>query len=489
MAALALFGYTVIRAHTVPVSHDEAMGYFYVFRTPFKYVLAFVFESSNNHVLNSILTWMSLQLFGNYPFAMRVPNLCAHLLYLAVSIQIARQFRCKELAFIAFGLININPFLLDFFSLARGYGIANAFLLLALWMFSMFVANTEHREVYASRTLWAAYFAVFSNFSYITPYFALAGVLLAVQSWHEIRDNEGSRKIVDVVIRVCKSNGVVFRHVFMLSASFVIPITRLILRKELYYGGEKGFVADTVQSLVSASLYDHAASPDMVLLLSILVIELFVLMGAWLAYVAFFPVGDRTSLRIGFSMVAVTLVCVALLYAQHFIAGAKFSIQRAALYFVPMYMLSLSWTMASMKEWGGTGWKRTLYWCITAGMALALIPWFLSMNLKHQHYTKYDATTPEMLKQVNEDRQQRGIVDRRITIGLTNLTLEPVINYYLVQQKLAWLAPVSRDGLGSQVYDYYYLRENDTTNAEFLRRNTEVVCRYPRSGCVLFRRK
>jgi len=489
LAALALFGYTTTRAYTVPMSHDEAMGYFYIFRTDLSQILAFVFESSNNHILNSILTWISLQVFGNYPFALRVPNLCAHLLYLTASIQIARQFRHKELAFICFGLLNLNPFLLDFFSLSRGYGLANAFALLALWMFSRFITSTERRESYASLTLWAAYFAVLSNFAFLTPYLALTGVLFAVRSWHEIRTNGSFQRPVGTLTGVCRANGVVFRHVFMLFATIVIPITRLVLRKELYYGGVKGFVVDTVQSLVSASLYDYAASPKLVWFLSILFIVLFVALGAWLAYATFTLGKDRESPLIGLGMLAVTLTCVALLYAEHFFAGARFSIQRSALYFIPLYMLTLSWAMASMGAWGKTGWKRVSYWCIAGGTALALIPWLLSMNLTHEYYTKYDATTPEMLKRVNEDRQQQGIVGRRITIGLINLSLEPVINYYLVQQPLAWLFPVRRDGLGKHAYDYYYMRESEITNAEFQRRNTEVICRYPLSGCVLFRQK
>ncbi|MGZ6971828.1 MAG: hypothetical protein ACXVID_09205, partial [Thermoanaerobaculia bacterium] len=130
----ALFlSYTVIRAVRVPLTCDEAFtGNFWVDPGP---LAALTFDGpvrSNNHLLNSLLAGACQAVFGRTPFALRIPNLIAHAVFLVVSWRLLSRVAGKGVALAGFALLNGNPLLLELFGLARGYGLALGFVAPAL---------------------------------------------------------------------------------------------------------------------------------------------------------------------------------------------------------------------------------------------------------------------------------------------------------------------------------------------------------------------
>jgi hypothetical protein len=113
----------VVRAVHQDVTIDEATTY-----------LKFAGPSSpnpywqphaNNHLLNSILARVSTGWFGLSEFTLRLPNVLAGLAYIALAAFLAELlFGRTLLAVLLFGLLVLNPFVLEFFSAARGYGLA-----------------------------------------------------------------------------------------------------------------------------------------------------------------------------------------------------------------------------------------------------------------------------------------------------------------------------------------------------------------------------
>ncbi|MBL0129400.1 MAG: glycosyltransferase family 39 protein [Flavobacteriales bacterium] len=131
--ALLLLAYAVVRACTVSFSYDETFTFMEHVRKDMFYQRAFDQMGGNHHLLNVWGMWVSMKLFGTSEMALRLPNLLAYVGYLYAGARIALRARHAVLAIAAFVLLNAHPYLIDFFSLARGYGLACGFMMMSLW--------------------------------------------------------------------------------------------------------------------------------------------------------------------------------------------------------------------------------------------------------------------------------------------------------------------------------------------------------------------
>ncbi len=117
-ALCVVLAFIVIKAASADLTWDEAWTYLHYARTPLGFTRL---DLANDHPLNSVLIWAATRALGNSELIIRVPNLLAAGLYLYSSALLIRRVRLKSLAF---GLCVLQPYLFDYFALARGYGIA-----------------------------------------------------------------------------------------------------------------------------------------------------------------------------------------------------------------------------------------------------------------------------------------------------------------------------------------------------------------------------
>lgn len=80
-----------------------------------------------------------MKLLGSSELALRLPNLLAHVVYLHASARVALKARGLVLTVGCFLLLNAHPYLLDFFGLARGYGLACGLMMMSLWQVVRYV--------------------------------------------------------------------------------------------------------------------------------------------------------------------------------------------------------------------------------------------------------------------------------------------------------------------------------------------------------------
>lgn len=181
LLALVLWCYAAVRAHTVSFSYDETYTFTrHVLKNMF-YQQEYDAMGGNHHLLNVWGMWASRRFFGESEFALRLPNLLAYVLYLYASARIALKARTAVLAVAVFVLLNIHPYLIDFFSLARGYGLACGFMMMSLWQAWRFFDEGMR----ASRLAVATAFASLATMSHVIMVnyllaFGLAFVLLGV---------------------------------------------------------------------------------------------------------------------------------------------------------------------------------------------------------------------------------------------------------------------------------------------------------------------
>lgn len=129
IALFAIF-WAILRACVQAITLDEADTYFWFVARSAGYIF---YPFSNNHVLNTLLMWLTTHAFGTSIVTVRAPALAGAILYVSVCYflchSITNQFSLRLPLFIC---LVYNPFIMDFMVAARGYGLADAFLLAAI---------------------------------------------------------------------------------------------------------------------------------------------------------------------------------------------------------------------------------------------------------------------------------------------------------------------------------------------------------------------
>ena len=136
-------GLIVVRAVTQDVTIDEAFTYL-LYLDPTSPLRSL--PDANNHVLNTLLARASIGTFGLSEITLRLPVVFGGIAYVTFAGLLATLlFGTSYNAPLLFGLLVLNPFLLDLFVAARGYGLALACQLGALLLIADDVVTGRRR--------------------------------------------------------------------------------------------------------------------------------------------------------------------------------------------------------------------------------------------------------------------------------------------------------------------------------------------------------
>lgn len=117
---------------TQPMRYDESVTYMYFVRLPWAEALS-TYTYPNNHLFHTLLAKISVALFGNLPWALRIPAFVAGILVVPASYAVVRALYGTRAALIAAGLVASSGVLVLYSTNARGYSLVIlAFLLLVL---------------------------------------------------------------------------------------------------------------------------------------------------------------------------------------------------------------------------------------------------------------------------------------------------------------------------------------------------------------------
>lgn len=162
------------RSYVIPMTHDEASTWLnYRHINVWSCISnAACWGTANNHWLNTLLLQWSASLFGDVAWALRLPNVLAGIGYIFCSALIsARYIKSHCLQFAGFLLLCGHVYLLDFFSLARGYGLMASGVIWAIYTMLRYLENYDWRWLVFS--LLAISFAILGNFTALLPWSAM----------------------------------------------------------------------------------------------------------------------------------------------------------------------------------------------------------------------------------------------------------------------------------------------------------------------------
>jgi len=450
-----LFIYITWRAFHLSFTHDEGISYNVI--TAKNYLE----YAANNHLLNTWLMALSASVFGHAELALRLPNVLAFSIYLLFCYRLIQASTQNLLAFFAIALLFLNPFVLDFFSLARGYGLSLAFMVTGLWFFLRknyvqlsgedFLRNSGYAMGYAT-------LALLSNLALINFYIALL-VLFSVQYLLLARKEQGRR---------LRKHLPFVGFVFLTCIPLILGLKRLLILSQagdLYVGAPS--IDDSISSFIERSSY-HRPYPVWFSELVQTSIKFVFVTGMVLAL--FRKKFNGPLFKLGALMVVILIG----LYLEHYLFSTLFPMGRTGIYFIPLFGLFVYYFFVEILS----GLKPKLNTGITvAGLLLIPLPlsihFFCTVNTDHTFEWKYETHTREVVLDI-EDKNKKAELGHNWIFG-------PAINYYVRSRNLN-LVPVKLEEGKKRNQDFIYEFEDQWKGEPW-----QIVHRYDDIGSALYK--
>ena len=186
---IALTVFNTVRASELPVTIDEARTYFENIR----FGVSSIANSfhGQNHTLQSILSFYSTDFFGLSLLTLRLGSVLGGVIYVLACIRLSRTYSRGLLLFVLTLLaLTINPMVLDFAVLARGYSLALAFFAAALAVAANRLQDRPEGQAWKKTLISALFLSCFFSLSVASNFafaFANTALLIVYAVWSSMR--------------------------------------------------------------------------------------------------------------------------------------------------------------------------------------------------------------------------------------------------------------------------------------------------------------
>lgn len=381
LVSVFLVVYVLLRAIFLDVTYDEAWTIFDFVQASYMHILNYTPPDTNNHILNSFGIKFLYSFLPDTLFVARLPNVLGFLFFILFAVKICRRFLKGWLGLLCFLALCLNPFALDFFSLARGYGLMLSMQLPALFHLLVYMETKREKHFFYASLF--SLLMILANFASLYFFLGWMGVYL-----------------VDVFIErksLFRRLGMAFVSSLVVTLFIWEPIRKLLEVGGFYVGGNTGFYHDTLQSLTRYSLYsmERTSMNEAVCAAFFVVFALAILLAMIL----------RSHTKQTF-WICLGITCIAALATtvQHHTVGGLFLVDRTALFFYPLIVLSLFFAF-----------KVYSPGILSFGAGLAISLLLLLNFVSHANFYKsllwyFDSHTTQVFEHINADGKKRGRV-------------------------------------------------------------------------------
>ncbi len=444
-----LFGYVCFRAVLLSLTHDESATTDLVSVSLADIMFAPTqFQTANNHILHSVFMKWSVLLFGWKEWAIRLPNVLLFVLYFVAAVWYVNRITQNYFLRLASVFILCSvPYLLDFFSLARGYGMANAFSFAAFVSISCFFHYQKNKFLFFTFSF--AALAVYSNFTWLNVYLGLwfllnAGIFLFYRK-------ENNRSFIKTII---------FNNIppvvmgLLLSLLIYKPISYLKQQDEFKWGTSE--LPASFKNFIHDLFYGHPLpftnqegsakiiyySLIVAVVISVVVLLRHLIRFQHQAFQTFYAKATLLSLLLLLIIIAAT-VAQRLLLNTYYIDGRK-----ATLY-IPILLSFLIASGIWLKEKYHTA--GNIYWTLLS--VTFILQFFLSFNVRSCREWWYDANSKQAFLTICND----STASKKTAVNWLFIHSFNVYNNHFYQNCLSGI--VRTDAPADQLtdVDYYYV--------------------------------
>lgn len=449
LSGLALLTYVVLKAQHTSFTHDESFTYLDYVHQSFMDIISYKTPYTNNHILNTVLMKYAEELWGSSELVLRLPNILACVIYLLYGSRILHRMS-PAIMLPAFVCLFCHMQLCDFFSLARGYGLSFAFMLMSIYHLLRYFDKPESKQLIFFHA--GALLSILGNFSLINVYLS-ALVAYNLICWYKTKLHSSTPPF-----RFLRENRIHLWALLVFVAVLYEPIRRISKQGMLNFGGKEGFLENTFGSLISGAFYETPSGLLLYTVLKVFMLLVVVMIGVLLAWQIFSKNRRFFGQHVALCTVWLILIGIVVLsYLQHVIIRNDFYGGRFALFIYPLFMLNLLFLADYLHRMR----LRPVASVFVYGLAAMLVLNFsLNMNLRFYRDWKYDAGTKEAMTALAEDHAKTLPAKENVSLGI-NWIFEPSTNFYRYTRNLSWLKKTHRKGAKASD-NYYYLFQSDT---------------------------
>jgi hypothetical protein len=390
----------------------------------------------------------SEQFFGSSELTLRLPSIMAFVIYNTFGILLLYRY-CPKILLPCYLLLLLNPYLLDFFALARGYGLSIAFITMSVYYMSVYFSSKKPKHLILFNI--GAFLAVMSNFSTLN-YYAAALLTYNIIVFISIKVDPLNK---DNTYNFYQLNKVNLASVLLSGMVLYEPLRRISKMSLLDFGGKNGFLADTVSSIVYDLFYEMYISDFYLTLIKAFVLLLFI--GTLIIIIRKVLRKDGRFFKTNIPLVFMNLVLVCMVgitNLQHIILGNDFNTHRFALFFYPMFIINFVFLLIYIFN---TGNKKTASLIVYFSVCVLMLNLCINHSFIYYKDWKWDQDTKFVIQKLKDEHEY--FPDKKIRLGV-NWLLEPGTNFYRYIWDTKWLAPSHRRGINSHD-DYFLLFKND----------------------------
>ena len=453
---IGLFAVNVYRAATQSLTCDEAYTYELYWHAPLKQV--FLRYDANNHVLNTLLERLTVRTFGLSELALRLPALLGGALYLFCVLQLCRKtIRNRWISALGVLSLTLNPFLLDYLSAARGYGLGLGFFIAAL---CVVVPSSDKDAVQRERSdpLVGVLLglSISASLVFIIPCVAFATVLTLMRS-------VGLPGTGRPWLRLARAAKTLWAPMTALSILFLaVPLSHAT-RKSFYYG--EPTLRRAAFSLVSRIFfhsYDVWAPPppriealtDSVTDWCVPAILAVILLA--LSWIVLRRIGPNRTSNAQDYFYLLTSATIALSLAElvvaHSVLGVMYPSDRTGICSVPL--VTFAWIVLIDRALALQAPFRLL---AAAGILLTFLAigsFLRGFTLDYYYEWRYDAATKRIFSLLRREHSKNPM--KRVRLGVES-RLEPSSSFYRDKYRLDWMEEVTMAPPETGGFDYYIL--------------------------------
>lgn len=462
-----MFCLNFYRAATQSITIDEAFTYEQFVSKPFGGLLE-PFDA-NNHVLNSMLAWLAIAMFGLSEWSLRLPSVIGGAIYLLVAYRLSFGLFSRSLwSLTTTALLVTNPFLQDHLSAARGYGLALALVMARLLELIRTTGSPETRSLYPAGICFGL--SIAANLTSLFPVVALTMSFFAV--------NRVLGRLRDKALWV----ELIVPSILLAFVPLVLPLSKAE-PKDFYFGAKR--LVDTVQSLASLSFAHGEPGPHWLHALSyclrlsmaaalpcaLLLVAACLACGSWVLWNLHRGPSWRSELDTPLGFLTLSSVAVVgLVIAAHYLLHVLYPLSRTALYFVPLAFLAASLILYRFRQ------SKPISLFAGAAAALCLVSFLSQTTVSYYAEWTFDAGTKRIVNFIRSKHPPQ----KHLTIR-ASWSLGPSLNFYERLYGLNW-EPVDRRGPKADG-DVIVLRSEDKELVKSMR--LHVMYRDPGSAAIV----
>ncbi|MEI6971991.1 MAG: hypothetical protein WCL44_10800 [bacterium] len=420
--ACCVMGLSIYRAATQSITHDESITYVKFIAPHGGNLFGY---TANNHILHTWMVKGAILCFGTSELVVRTPALAGAALYLAALVMLAlRIARSGPWLLVVVALGSLNPLVMDFLACARGYSLALAFLMWAVFFLIQCIEEDGWTGRFFRSCAMASLFlglCIGANLSFL---FGAAGVgavsllmvlvrrvpksvAVDVSGGSERRRPSGVATATRWIAAACclaapglctvaalyvPYLGVIHREEFYAGHSALSGTGRDLIYHQFFYRqtgmGSEPFVAD------SKPLSNWLAGVALLTLLGAVAAVALVLLVRWIRQGR---CGSSPRARALLLLCASACLAAGATFLVHVTLNVRYPVERTALYFIPLVTLGL--TLGVVEAGRRHRWVSPL---VMAMCLLVVLRFVTSLNVAYFRIWKYDADSRAVFGKIQE---------------------------------------------------------------------------------------